>query len=94
MVIGVILLDFGIQSALISNQHIIYALEADARSRLNTVFMTGMFLGGAAGSAMATFAWDEGGWNVVSLLGAALGIAAFAVKLVHHRGRAATVIGR
>jgi predicted MFS family arabinose efflux permease len=85
LVVGVIVLDFGIQSALISNQHIIYALDADARSRLNTIFMTGMFLGGAAGSAMATLAWGEGGWLMVSALGAALGIAAFAVKFAHHR---------
>ncbi|MDI6025308.1 MFS transporter [Corticibacterium sp. UT-5YL-CI-8] len=92
LVIGVVVLDFGIQSALISNQHIIYALDADARSRLNTVFMTGMFLGGAAGSAMATFAWGEGGWHLVSLLGAALGVAAFAVKLVHQRGHVATLV--
>ena len=94
LVVGVIVLDFGIQSALISNQHIIYALDADARSRLNTVFMTGMFLGGAAGSAMATFAWGEGGWHFVSLLGAVLGVAALAVKVVHHRGHPATMVGK
>jgi predicted MFS family arabinose efflux permease len=93
LVAGVIVLDFGIQSALISNQHIIYALDADARSRLNTVFMTGMFLGGAAGSALATLAWGEGGWLSVSLLGAALGIAAFSVKIFHHRRHSPTVMG-
>jgi hypothetical protein len=93
LVVGVIVLDFGIQSALISNQHIIYALDADARSRLNTVFMTGMFLGGATGSAMATLAWGQGGWLVVSLLGAAFGLAAFAVKIFHHRRHSLTVVG-
>lgn len=87
------MLDFGIQSVLISNQHIIYALDAEARSRLNTVFMTGMFLGGAAGSAMATLAWGQGGWHLVSLLGAALGIAAFTVKFFHHRRHLPTVVG-
>lgn len=94
LVIGVVVLDFGIQSALISNQHIIYALDAHARSRLNTVFMTGMFLGGAAGSAMATFAWGQGGWPLVSVLGAALGVAAFAVKISHRRGHAAATAGK
>jgi predicted MFS family arabinose efflux permease len=92
LIAGVIVLDFGIQSALISNQHIIYALDAEARSRLNTVFMTGMFLGGAAGSAMATLAWGQGGWLFVSLLGAALGIAAFTVKFFHHRRHSPTVV--
>jgi predicted MFS family arabinose efflux permease len=85
LVIGVIVLDFGIQSALISNQHIVYAIDADARSRLNTVFMTGMFLGGATGSALAMLAWSKGGWGAVCWLGAALGLTAFAVKFIHHR---------
>ncbi|WP_377299535.1 MFS transporter [Rhizobium sp. SGZ-381] len=85
LVIGVIVLDFGIQSALVSNQHIVYALDANARSRLNTVFMTGMFLGGAAGSALAMLAWGKGGWPMVNLLGILLGMAAFTVKFAHHR---------
>jgi predicted MFS family arabinose efflux permease len=85
LVIGVILLDFGIQSALVSNQHIIYALEPAARSRLNTLFMTGMFLGGSAGSALATYAWSHAGWSGVSMLGAALTVAAIGLSI--HKGR-------
>lgn len=80
LVIGVIVLDFGIQSALISNQHIVYALDPEARSRLNTVFMTSMFLGGAAGAALSTFVWNLAGWTGVSLLGAVLALAALAIR--------------
>lgn len=81
MVLGVIVLDFGLQAALISNQHIVYALVPEARSRLNTVFMTGMFIGGSLGSAGAAFAWSHGGWVAVSSYGAALAALALALEL-------------
>lgn len=82
LVIGVIVLDFGVQSAMISNQHVIYALDGEARSRLNTIYMTGMFLGGAFGSAMATVAWSYDGWVGVSLFGIAMGCIALGIKMM------------
>ncbi|WP_337270424.1 MFS transporter [Oryzifoliimicrobium ureilyticus] len=85
LVIGVIILDFGIQSVLVSNQHIIYALNPDARSRLNTIFMTGMFLGGAAGSAIASLAWQNGSWLGVTIVGGILPLIALALKAAGQR---------
>lgn len=87
LVIGVILLDFGVQSALISNQHVVYALRPEARARLNTIFMGAMFLGGAAGSAAATQAWTWGGWAGVSVLGGGLAAIATALQLASLKRR-------
>jgi predicted MFS family arabinose efflux permease len=84
LIVGVILLDFGEQGALVSNQNVIYGLRPDARNRLNTVFMGGMFVGGAVGSAGASLAWKLGGWDAVCAFGAAL--VAIALGL-HARGR-------
>lgn len=73
MLIGILLLDIGEQCALIANQHIIYSLRPDARNRLNTLFMSGMFLGGAGGSVTATYLWEYGGaWSAITLAGLGL----------------------
>ncbi|MEA3115026.1 MAG: hypothetical protein QOG58_4825 [Caballeronia sp.] len=86
LVVGIILLDFGEQSALISNQHVVYALRPEARSRLNTLFMTGMFVGGAAGSWGASISWRLGGWHAACMVGGGLALLGF---VLHFSGRLA-----
>ena len=85
LIVGVLLLDVGVQAALISNQHVIYSLAPDKRSRLNTIFVAGLFLGGALGSAGATLCWHHGGWPLVSLFGGALTCLAMALHLTRAR---------
>jgi predicted MFS family arabinose efflux permease len=85
LIVGVVLLDFGVQSALVSNQHVVYALRPEARSRLNTIFMGAMFLGGAAGSAAATWAWTASGWTGVTVLGGAFSAAGVLIQLASLR---------
>ena len=81
LVVGVVVLDFGVQSAMVSNQHVVYALRPEARGRLNTLYMTGMFLGGSAGSAGAMAAWRLGGWRLVCLWGGGLALISLASSL-------------
>lgn len=69
LVIGVIVLDVGVQAAQISNQSRIYALKPEARSRVNTVFMVCYFIGGAVGSGVGAFVWPLFGWVGVSIAG-------------------------
>ncbi|KPA94503.1 hypothetical protein PF70_05508 [Pseudomonas asplenii] len=54
---------------------------------MNTLFMGSMFLGGAAGAAVATQVWQSSGWLGISVLGAALAIVATLVQLTAIRGR-------
>lgn len=84
LIFGILLLDIGEQLALISNQHVIYALRPEARSRLNTLFMSGMFVGGATGSWGAGISWRLGGWIMACMF---LGILALIGLFLHSSGR-------
>jgi predicted MFS family arabinose efflux permease len=77
LILGVILMDLGVQSAQIANQARIYALQPEARSRLNTVYMVSYFIGGASGSLLGNLAWTRAGWTGVSWLGGVMALAAF-----------------
>ncbi len=76
LVVAVNLLDFGLQSGQIANQTRIFALGAAIRARVNTVYMVGMFGGGAFGSLAGTTAWHIAGWQGACAL--ALGLMALA----------------
>jgi hypothetical protein len=52
----------------VANQTRIFGLGTQSRSRLNTVYMTMYFAGGAVGSALSTSAWSRWGWDGVCLL--------------------------
>ncbi len=77
LIVGVILLDAGVQSGHVANQTRIYSLEPAARSRLNTVYMFCYFVGGAAGSYFGAICWSAAGWiGVCALATGALASAA------------------
>lgn len=85
LVAGVLVMDLGLQACMVSNQTRVYALDAAARSRINTVYMTIMFVGGALGSFLGARAWAAWGWQGVCALGAAMGLAAAAIELTARR---------
>lgn len=91
VLIAVLLLDIAIQGVNVLNQTRLLAVDPDARSRLNTAFVTSNFIGGAIGSALAGTLWSLGGWTAVTLGGAILIGFALTVWAVHRRGGLITV---
>lgn len=85
LVLGVILLDVGVQSAHISNQTLVFSLCPEARSRLNTVYMTGYFTGGSIGSVLGGLAWTHFGWPGVCAVGSAFVALALAIHRSYGR---------
>lgn len=80
-----ILLDLGVQANLVIGQREIFALDASIRNRLNAVYMTTFFLGGALGSALTSPVLQLFGWTGVCALGIAFPGAALAYFLVGDR---------
>jgi predicted MFS family arabinose efflux permease len=80
MVAGVILMDMGLQATHLCNQAIIFANNASARNRINTVYMVSYFGGGAIGTFLGTQLWYHYQWAGVSILGIVLS----AITLVLH----------
>ncbi|MDI3438485.1 MFS transporter [Erwinia sp. V90_4] len=86
IVISAIGFDFGVQATLVSHQTLIFGLEPAARSRLNALMFTGVFIGMAIGSALGSLMLEKAGWpGVVALLTLA-GAGSFIVRM---QGRAA-----
>jgi predicted MFS family arabinose efflux permease len=82
MIVGVLVLDVGVQGLQVTNQSIIYRLAPEARSRINSAYMVCYFIGGALGSAAGSWCYANHRWAGVCVLGAALGAVAVVLALV------------
>ena len=72
LVLGVLLMDVGVQANHVSNLTRVHALRPEARSRMNTVYMVTYFACGALGTALGTWAWTGWGWLGVCAVGAGM----------------------
>ncbi len=69
LIIGIMVLDLGVQGTQISNQSAIYRLHPDARSRITTAYMSAYFLGGVLCSSVTGALYASSGWVAVCVLG-------------------------
>jgi len=81
LVLGVILLDAGVQGAQVANQSSVLALLPEARNRVNTVYMISYFSGGSIGSLLGSWAWGRWHWHGVCACGIGFMLLAAAVFL-------------
>jgi predicted MFS family arabinose efflux permease len=83
LIVGVAAMDAGAQGSLVANQTRCFALNPLAPNRINTLYTSAMFLGGAAGSAGSTVVWVWAGWTGV--MGFCAGLSALAYVALRRR---------
>jgi predicted MFS family arabinose efflux permease len=81
LIIGVATMDAGAQGSLVSNQTRSFALNPLAQNRINTLYTSSMFVGGALGSAASTLVWVWAGWTGVMAFCAGLSALACVVLM-------------
>jgi len=80
-VVAGIVLDFAVSANLVLGQRIIFSLAPEIRGRLNGLYMSTFFCGGAIGSASGGWSFAHYGWLGTSVVGTAFGLIALAYFL-------------
>jgi predicted MFS family arabinose efflux permease len=81
LVVCAVLLDFAVQLNMVLGQREVYAIDPHSRARLNAVYMTSIFVGGALGSLVASPLYEQFGWHLSAVTVALLPALALAMFL-------------
>lgn len=76
LVLGVIVLDIGVQAGLVANQTRAFAVDPKAQGRINSLYMTATLVGGAIGATVSGWLMAQFGWVGIVEFGVVLGVAA------------------
>jgi predicted MFS family arabinose efflux permease len=79
LVILTIAIDAAVQMNQVATQRILYSGPGETRGRINAIYMTTCFVGGAIGSVLGTVSYHRGGWSLTAIIGGALGLTALAL---------------
>jgi len=82
LIVGIILIDLGLQSSHIMNQADFFAIPTNATNRLNTVYMVNYFIGGSLGTYLGVMGWQYAGWTGVCIVGTTFSLLAFVAHLL------------
>jgi len=81
IILSTIGFDLGVQATLVAHQTLVYSLAPEARSRLNALMFTVVFIGMATGAALGSLALAHFGWNGVVSLATAAAVLALLIRL-------------
>ena len=87
LVILAVLIDAAVQTNQVVSQRIVFAVPPTVRGRVNGVYMTCLFAGGAAGSLAGTVSLHGGGWTATAAVGALVAVVLLLAIATERRGR-------
>lgn len=85
LIITAIGFDMGVQIALIAHQTLIYSLDPEARSRLNAILLSAMFIGMALGSSLGGYLLGRFGNQALPALGLVAALLACVLRSLKQR---------
>lgn len=88
LVLLTIVLDATVQANQVVSQRIIFSVPAQTRGRVNAIYMTIAFVGGAVGSVLGTVTYHRGGWTMTAVVGGLVGLTALLLFALEARGAA------
>ncbi|ELX8380819.1 MFS transporter [Providencia vermicola] len=84
-IIGVLILDLAIQAVHVTNQSTLYRILPEARNRITAGYMTSYFIGGALGSLLSGYAYEQASWEGVVVCGAVLSVVSLVIWAIGSR---------
>jgi predicted MFS family arabinose efflux permease len=87
LVVLTVLFDAAVQTNQITSQRLIFLGPQETRGRVNAIYMTINFIGGAIGSMLGTITYHWGGWTATATTGCLIGIVLLAIYMIWDRGR-------
>ncbi len=89
LVVFTVILDASVQTNQVVSRRTVFGTPAAIRGRVNALYMTATFIGGAAGSLLGTLTYNLGGWPATAETGVAIGVVLVGLLGLEMRSRRA-----
>lgn len=87
LAVATVLLDASVQTNQVVSRRTVFGTAAAIRGRVNALYMTATFIGGATGSLLGTITYNLGGWGATAGTGVAIGVVSLGLLALEMRGR-------
>jgi predicted MFS family arabinose efflux permease len=85
LVVMAIVLDAAVQTTQMISRRLIFAVPPETRGRVNALYMTCLFIGGAIGSVLGTMTYHHGGWTATATAGGLIAVLVLILNAVRAR---------